>query len=573
MIIFIFFTTLNASSIDITNNSKISVLEKSEFYIDKSSKLDIKDIVKKDFKKSQTNYFKLSYTKDNLWIKFKLENPTDKHLDKYLTLTNPILDEITLYENIKGNFVKKEIGRSYIQRNSVEDLVYPSFEISIDKNETKEFYLKTHSISSANYFQLFIKDQKQTYKDDFSYQLVETLFFGAMLALIIYNIFIYIFTRDKAYLFYIFHIFFITLNHLSYSGMSSILFEDNTYKFDTNMNVYYISFAIVFILLFVQSFLHLKNFKRLNIITNIFIGSILVLALISNNSNYLMDILSLVVLIATLYILFLSIYLYTKKIPQAKYILIGWSINIIGIFMITFKQHGVETPFDSFTYFYETTTFLEAILFSIALVSKLNKTKELEVSLNRNKSLLKELNHRVKNNMQFIIILYRLKLENLITPKIDNKLYEIENSIQSMSRLHEALYQQEDVEDVETKEYFLSVIEKLKLTFEIEHKIDVQINSSLSVEQSIYCGIILNELITNSIKYAFNNEKGIIKITLNKEDNKNVLEIEDNGAGFDYNEKISQSFGLTFIEALVEDELKGKINFFNKNGTKVIIIF
>jgi two-component sensor histidine kinase len=480
---------------------------------------------------------------------------------------------VTLFSNKNGSYEKQVQGRSNFTNYIDENILHPTFKIDLKAHEEKNFYLKTDSRSSANYFKLYLKDDIVFFKDEYLYQLIEALFFGAMLALIIYNIFIYIFTREKAYLFYVLLISFVVLNHASYSLMINLLLGKEYAYWDSFQNIYYITMATIMGLLFIREFLDLHKNKFFNGITNILILILTSIMIINSKENYLINIASLFVTISVLYILYLSIYSYIKKTPEAEYILVGWIINIIGIIAISLNQEGISNPIDVFPYFYEVTAFLEAVLFSIALVAKLNKTKELESSLKTNKFLLKELHHRVKNNMQFIILLYRLKLGRLITPQIEDKLYETENSIQAMAQIHEVLYAQK-LEEINTKKHFEELISKIKnsyIDFNIDIKLEVKVN--LELQQSVYLGIIVNELITNCFKYAFKKNSGEIYISLIEENNKTILKIHDNGIGFDYYWQNINSFGLMFVEAMVKDELNGEIKFVNNNGTKIDIVF
>lgn len=574
LFLFIIATQLNASILLKNDSSNISILDKSMYFIDKSGTKTIDDIFEEKFKKSDFDYAKLGYTKDTLWIKFSIKNNTNINQIKYLTLSNPILDTIELYKKKDNTYIKEVQGKLQIKNKSKESIIHPHFEINLKKNESKTFYLKTHSISSANYYQLFLKNDSNLYKDDFNYQLIQTFFFGTIIALIIYNIFIFIFTKEKTFLYYVLYILFVIINHASYSYMINLILTDNNSNLDGFLNLYYISIATIFALLFIKSFLNIEKQKIHNNIINLLIVIHTIIMLLNTKENYLINIASVLVTISTLFILYISIYSYYKKMPQAKYILIGWIINIAGIIAISLKQQGINNPIDYFPYFYELSAFLEAVLFSIALASKLSKTRELENSLKTNKVLLKELHHRVKNNMQFIILLYRLKLADLITPKIDEKLYETEGAIQAMSKVHETLYSNENLDEIDTREYFEDLISKLKESFNISNiKINLDISSSINVDKSLYCGIILNELITNALKYAFKNNKGQIDIVLKDIRHKHLFQINDNGCGFDYDEKTHDSFGLVFVQSIVKDELDGKIDFKNNNGTKINILF
>jgi two-component sensor histidine kinase len=570
--LFLFLSSLNAINVS-SNEVKKSLLEDSEFFIDLKANLNINDIVKKEFKKTNSDYIRLGYTNHALWLKFSIKNNSKIPITRYLYLSNPIIDNITLFFKKENSYIKQTQGRSDFTNYIDENILHPTFKINFKAQEEKEFYLKTDSRSSANYFKLYLKDDINFLKDEYIYQLIEALFFGAMIALIIYNIFIYIFTKERAYLFYVLLVFFAILNHASYSLMINLVLGREYAYLDSFKNVYYISIATIMSLLFIRDFLNLQKNKVFNNISYIFIFILTLIMILNSKENYLMNVTSIVVSICVLYILYLSIYSYIKKTPEAQYILLGWIINITGIIAISLNQEGISNPIDVFPYFYEFTSFTEAILFSIALAAKLNKTKELESSLNTNKFLLKELHHRVKNNMQFIILLYRLKLSNLITPQIEEKLYETESSIQAMSKIHEILYAQK-LEEINTKEYFEELISKIKYSqLDLNIDIKLEIKANLEVHQTVYSGIIINELITNCVKYAFKENIGEINILLINKNNKNILKIQDNGIGFNYAAQNINSFGLMFVEAMVKDELDGEIKFINDNGTKIEIIF
>lgn len=567
-------TFINASTISIDeNSSKVSILEQSQMFIDTSSKLDLKKVKLKVFQDSNTDYIRLGYTADALWLKFKVKNLSDKKLKRYLTLTSPILDTIELYTKTATGYSKQTQGVLHLDKYDRNNILHPSFEINFKPNETKEFYYKTHSLSCANYFKLFLKDNKTLYDDEFLYQLVLSLFFGAMIALIFYNLSIYIFTKDQSYLYYVLYMFFVTWNHSSYTIMLDYLLGEKYTHIDAFMAVYYLGFIVIFSLLFIKTFLEIKQYKIHNIIINSLIIICIFLMAYSTFQSYIIEYFTHILLLSLLYVFYLCLYSLYKKNPQAKYIIVGWIFNIIGIIMLAFISFGYPNLINIYPYFYEATVFIEAILFSIALASKLNKNKELEKSVKTNEVLTRELHHRVKNNMQFIILMYRLKLANLTTDEISQKLKETEGSIQAMSKTHEILYNQEDLETVDTKDYFENLIDELKRSFDTSKiKIKLNIEATLDIQSSIYCGIILNELITNSFKYAFQ-DRGIISISLTTQNSKNCFIIEDDGVGFDYKTKQNESFGLSFVEAMVKDELKGLFGINSQKGTKVTILF
>jgi len=567
--ILLFFTYSHGAILVNKETTELSILENSQYFIDNNSNLTIKEITKKKFQNSKTDYLKLGYTKSTIWIRFKLKNDSKEKLRKYIYIDNTVLDTVYLYTKENKQYKEEGKGRFLVNQYTENITVHPNFQIHLEKGETKEFYIKSYSISSANYIKIFLENERSLYIKESSFQLTVALFLGAMIALIIYNIFIFIFTKEYTYLFYVLFIFFVTLNYASYSNLSSIVLGEY-FKIDNFTNIYYIGLAVIFALLFIIRLLEVNRNKIHLRISYILIFVNFLFLVFNSKDPYLIEELTFATSIASLFVFYLCIYSFIKGISQAKYILVGWIANILAILAIILKQHGIVNPIDYFPYFYELFVFLEAVLFSIALASKLNKTKELETSLQTNKILISELHHRTKNNMQFIIFMYRMKLEKYINKDIDKKLYEAENIIQAMSKTHEIIYDNNNLEKIETKEYFQSLINSLNIN---DVKINLFIKTSINVQQSIFCGLILNELITNSLKHAFKEIKGEINILLSKEDNKYTLIYTDNGNGFDYEKMKFNSFGLSFIEAVIVDELKGDIKFETKDRTKVIITF
>ena len=199
------------------------------------------------------------------------------------------------------------------------------------------------------------------------------------------------------------------------------------------------------------------------------------------------------------------------------------------------------------------------------------RTNELNKSLDEKALLLREVNHRVKNNMQMIISLLRLQSDRTEDSKLNEVIVTIQNRINAMSKLHELLYKQDSVLSLDTYEYFEKLVEELKETIDSEVDINLIVKTDLNIEQAIYCGLILNELVTNSLKYAFvNKEDKKIDIILTKQDNCFNLTIKDNGKG--YNQQTTKnSLGLTVVKRLVDRQLDGHIKIDSNNGVKTTI--
>jgi two-component sensor histidine kinase len=193
--------------------------------------------------------------------------------------------------------------------------------------------------------------------------------------------------------------------------------------------------------------------------------------------------------------------------------------------------------------------------------------------------LLKEIHHRVKNNLQTVISLLNSQsayLEN------DMALSAIKNSqhrIHSMSLIHQKLYNSENISTINMPNYIKELVEYLRESFSLGQRIRFELKIDpleLDVAQAVPLGLILNESITNSIKYAFpDNKTGMIYITLEATtENHYLLTIADNGVGFDLNlsNKKINSFGLSLIKGL-SDDLEAAFSMENNNGTILKIEF
>ncbi|MFD2941219.1 tetratricopeptide repeat-containing sensor histidine kinase [Flavobacterium notoginsengisoli] len=192
--------------------------------------------------------------------------------------------------------------------------------------------------------------------------------------------------------------------------------------------------------------------------------------------------------------------------------------------------------------------------------------------------LLKEIHHRVKNNLQTVISLLNSQsayLEN------DMALSAIKNSqhrIHSMSLIHQKLYNSENISTINMPNYIKELVEYLRESFSLGQRIRFEVKIDpleLDVAQAVPLGLILNEAITNSIKYAFPDDRtGMIYITLEaKDENQYLLTISDNGIGFDLNiDKKANSFGMSLIKGLTDD-LEGNLTMANNNGTILKIEF
>lgn len=602
-LILVFSMSIYAETININKQTKqIDLLSKSEIYIDYSQKQKIQDILKKDipFKKNEKNLLAFGYDpKLNVWIKFTLINNSSKKVNKIIEYSNSLTTNVEFYS--PDNDYIKPIIEGLFNINDNRKTIKPIFSIHLDEYEAKTFYIKASSKITTLIIKTTLYDLDTFYSDELLHQSILSLFFGAMLILAFYNIFIYFFTKDISYLFYVLYIFAISLHHTIYTGISNIYFSQEVILKIVNHSYILVAIPIFALGLFTKSFLEINQLKKSNFILNIFLILIplsLIFFTFTTEFDRYRNSLTLALMI---YLVYLTVYSTLKRNRQAYFILFGWFLIFIAVLFMILSSIGVFNIYKYFPYYVETSLLLEAVVFSIALADRINRlqkeknemdkkllikeqnetqrlskqvderTKKLRNTLDEKNLLLKELHHRVKNNMQTIVSLIRLQSDEIKELRLIEILDTIQNRINAMSHLHELLYKQDDLSHINTYEYVEILIEDIRDSFDNDDiLIHLDIQSDLKIESAIYCGLILNELITNAFKHAFIVKEGNIYISLEKKQNKLILIVKDDGIGY---EKIKNpnSLGLILIETLTLNQLKGSLNINSNNGVTIKI--
>jgi two-component sensor histidine kinase len=204
-----------------------------------------------------------------------------------------------------------------------------------------------------------------------------------------------------------------------------------------------------------------------------------------------------------------------------------------------------------------------------------------ESSLQEKELLLREIHHRVKNNLQIISSLLSLQSRTSKDEQAIEMAKESQNRIKVMALIHEKLYRSKDFANVEFNDYIKNLVNDLFASYKVSTsrislKMDIE-NISLGIDTAIPTGLIINELVTNCLKYAFAKDTdGEIRISLRSlDDGHNELIVSDNGVGLpeSLDIKKAESLGLRMITNLTERSLHGKVMIKIDNGTEFQIIF
>ena len=207
-----------------------------------------------------------------------------------------------------------------------------------------------------------------------------------------------------------------------------------------------------------------------------------------------------------------------------------------------------------------------------------------------NELLLKEIHHRVKNNLEVVSSLLELQSAQMDDPSVQAAMLSSQNRVHSMGIIHQKLYQGEHLAAIEMRDYFIHLGENIVSSFNAEGRVNIECNMPqliLDVDTAISIGLITNELLTNSLKYAFaEKEHGEIKISLTEDkkgqntdlsrDNREgflLLKISDDGIGKTLNAKAhGTGFGTQLIDLLTK-QLDGQLTYDVSNGTTVCLAF
>jgi PAS domain S-box-containing protein len=199
--------------------------------------------------------------------------------------------------------------------------------------------------------------------------------------------------------------------------------------------------------------------------------------------------------------------------------------------------------------------------------------EQIKRNLKEKEILLRELYHRTKNNMQVISAFMHLRIRHIQDESVKEIFQDLETKISSMALVHKSLYESEDLSKINLKDYYHSLIELIRETYEMpEKKIDILLtgdDTPVLIDVAMPLGLILNELVTNSLKHAFSDRtEGRIDIHIEAGESTITLLYSDNGPGLPkgFDVKKDSKLGLETVRALVEQQLMGKMEIENNNG-------
>lgn len=347
----------------------VSILE------DSNGKMTLADAVKATaYKPATSNVPNLGVSNSVFWIKFVVQNNSgnDRLL---LELDQPTIDEAILYaieqdgsikEQAEGEF-KKYNERRYNNQNHV-------FDLHLKQGEVHTYYLKVRSAEQM-VLPMFIGDAKPVMESLMNRDVIFGLFFGIMLVMLLYNLFIYFTTKDKGYLYYVFYIFTLSLSQASLSGYAFRFLWPGSIWMAQNSVYLFPSIAGLAAMVFVKEFMQTKTVapkltKVLNVLIGVFVFAILAVFLGMKLLSF--NLMQLNTAIGSLFVLYLSAVVLRRGNKSALFFLVAWSILLVGATVFVLKDFGVF-PYNNFTLsILAIGSAVEVVLLSFALADKIS---------------------------------------------------------------------------------------------------------------------------------------------------------------------------------------------------------
>jgi two-component system, NtrC family, sensor kinase len=451
----IIFSDSTSSSINI--GSSILILE------DPSGKFSVKDVLSStNFKHNTLVVPNLGVSPSYFWIKFQIKNISNSD-QLLLDLAQPTLDEIEFYTILPdGKYLVEKAGenipfkeRKYNHQNFL-------FKLNIPRNETYTFLLKIKSGEEIQ-LPLSLGLPESIFESIFIKDLIAGIYFGIVLVMIFYNLFIYFTVKDKSYLYYVIYIFFVGLVQASLQGYTyKYIWPD--FPWLATQSAFIVPALSGFgAISFLRSFLQTKKFhpsldKGLFIFIGVYIICIILSILDLYNVSF--QILQVNSLGISFYILFLGYKISKKGYRPAKFFLLAWSLFLGGVFIHVFKNVGI-LPYNTFTYYcLQIGSSLEIMLLSFALADKINILKK------EKEDSQAEALHVLQENERII------KQQNIILDiKVTERTQELQKSNQELNvTLHDLKETQSKLVDAE------KMASLGQLTAGIAHEINNPIN-------------------------------------------------------------------------------------------------
>ena len=597
---------LNASVLDIQNSSNIYFGKNTIFFEDVNSEYniqDIKQLPKNSFQPLKDNVHGELFTNSTFWYKFEVKNNSSENKKRYFVFDLPWIDNINLYiiNNEKQTSYKIGNRLQFKERSKKVNLINHSHDF---QNGISTIYME---IKTRDPFliPLSLLSEEEFNHKIYSEHIIEFSIYSIIISMILFNFLLYFIIKNNTYLYYVAFLGSYLFMSFAYNNYLFQFILFNMPEFQNWLQSIGVLLFPICGLFFAQSFLNLNiQHSKLNKLTKFIIFIYFLFLINIFFLDYHQHIIIAIASISffTLYTIVIAFYSYQNGNKSALFFIIGSIFGLIGAFVTSLCVMSV-IPYNWLLFkAVDFGMIIDSILLSLALANRYNivhsslktaeknlqqfndnlentiiqRTKELNIELGNKNILIKEISHRVKNNLQIITALFSMEMNKINDMKAKQVIEDNIQRIKSMSILYEKFLYSQDLEHISVKEYITKIAENFNAAFNDKNIIynlnisDIVVNS----KDLIPLGLIINELITNSKKHAFNKqETPIIDIIIKIDEEKRIkLIYKDNGNGTDIS-IVKKGFGFKLLKALAVHQLQGLIECKNNQGLQYTIKF
>lgn len=576
-----------------------ALLEHAEVYVDPTQSLTFAQIREREFVPCQEDPLMFGYSpRLTLWIRLELENSSDRPIERVLEYANPLTSFVSFYTTAQQTPVQTE---GLLGNREQRTYLNPTYTLRLQPGQKQLLYIEARAKVTTLIATLKLWKHSTFIHQETHRQVYLALFFGAIGIIILYNLMLFLLIRDSSYLYYVLFFISILIHQFFYRGMATLYLPAS---FPMISAIQYASLIVaapaLFLALFMRQILQLKQYPVIEKILRgyllLFVPGTLLLYLLGLDQYRLLS--------ALLFGLLLLILLYAliRRNPHAYYLAIGWLLFLVSGILMYLSSKGYYDIFGRYPYYTEVSLVLESLIFSFVLAHRIKRlhrekaiaqhqllryeehekyrlqkivkeqTADLQQALASKSLLLRELNHRVKNSMQTILSFLQMEQRDIQDTTMQERLTSLQNRVYAINHLYTLLHTEENLETVAMQSYLSLLLDTIK-----QSRSDTPITLSLHVEtdcdpdNALQIGLIINEALTNSYKYAFvETEQREVTISLTREQRDYRLVISDNGQGYTV-QRSSDTLGHKIIRTLVEVQLEGRLQIENDTGVTLII--
>lgn len=366
-------------------------IDRIQYYEDTSRTMTIGDVVAREFRTCKQNVQNMGVSPSVFWFKFRLHNDSELE-DIVFIVDNSLLGSVTLYEENEGT-----VPRGF---TATEVSKYESYNLRTHKNTVPEFHVNQPRGSTATYYvrvesftQLLLPIKVQTRTNarysESNTNLFHGLYFGVMLVVFFYNLFVFLSVKDRSYLYYIFYVLSVALVQLNVTGIGFKYLWPDSPEFERSAVFLFPSLTAFASILFVNNFLNIKTYApQARIFFALFILGYLVTLVIAYVDKYIgYELINANATPLALFMFGVAAFIYKKyKYRPAAFFLIAWTTFLVSIIIFVLKDYGV-LPYNNLTVnSILLGSGLEVVLLSFALADKIN-ILEAQSRANREKAL------------------------------------------------------------------------------------------------------------------------------------------------------------------------------------------